>query len=155
MGRKKKLEFYDKIYIEKIIKTIKRSYSTYLTRTEIIRRRDKYNMLDNKITNCFKTYTNFTTNLYFDYINKKHIYADKTCKQLLDYFSRPYDHYCQVCTIKDEYYMDIRIQVNNYMYDVLRLNDFNEQCKNHINLNLLKKTKIPIDVIDNIIKYFI
>ena len=154
MGRKKKLEFYDKMYIEKNIKTIKRSYVTYLTRTEIIVRIDKYNMLDNNITNCFKTYTNFTTNLYFDYINKKHIYADKTCKQLLDYFSRPYDHYCQVCTKKNEFYIDIRIQAHNYIYDVLRLIDFTKQCTNHINLNLLKKTKIPNDVIDAIISKY-
>ena len=81
MGRKKKLEFYDKTYIEKIIKTIKRSCVFYLTHINIIKRRDEYNMLDNKVTDCFETYTTFTTNLYFNYINKKHIYADKTCKK--------------------------------------------------------------------------
>ena len=70
MGRRKKIEFYDKTYIEKIIKTIKRSHVIKFTGAEIIGRRDKYNMQDNKNTDCFETYTVFTTNLYYDYINK-------------------------------------------------------------------------------------
>ena len=45
--------------------------------------------------------------------------------------------------------------VRKFACDLLRYKDYNQQCKNHINLNLLKKTRIPNDVIDNIIKYFI
>ena len=57
--------------------------------------------------------------------------------------------------MKDEFYMDIRIQAHNYMYDVLRLIDFTKQCKNHTNLNLLKKTRIPNDVINNMISKYL
>ena len=68
-------------HILKKYKTIKRSYVLNLTQIDIIRRRDEYNMLDKTITDCFEAYTTFTTNLYFDYTNKKHVFADKTCKK--------------------------------------------------------------------------
>ena len=48
-------------------------------------------------------------------------------------------------------YYDVR----KFACDLLRYNDYNEQCKNHINLNLLKKSIIPNDVIDNVISKYL
>ena len=156
MGRKKKLEFYNKANVEKIIKTIKRSriYQSIST-MEYIKRQEDYIKLDNMFTSFFEMYDKYTIELYINFRNNKHNYADKTCKNFLDRHLYYYDPYCQVSTMKNEWYPDIQREINEYIYDVLRLRDFNEQCKNHINLNRLKKTRIPNDVIDNIIKYFL
>ena len=156
MGRKKILEFYDKNKIQKIIKIIKRSrvYKS-ISLSEYVKRHGEYIKLDKKVTNFFEIYVNYTTDLYFNYLNEKHNYSDKTCKKLLNYNCIFYDPNCQVCTMKDEFYQDIKSQTNVYIYDVLRFVDYNEQCKNHVKLNLLKQTKIPNEVIEKLIKLFL
>ena len=143
MKEETKLEFYDKIKIENKIKSII-NYNT--------------NNIDDQTYNLYLKIFKDINNVYDAYKSEKLKYTEYAIYNL-------YNHHCKYLRQKSRFYLlnlnyksydtNKYYDVRKFACDILRYKDYNEQCKNHINLNRLKKTRIPNDVIDNIIKYFL
>ena len=143
MERKNKLEFYDKIKIENKIK-----FSINYNKNDI----------DDQTYNLYLRIFDYINNIYNAYMDEKLKYTEYIIYNL-------YNHHCKYLRQNSRFYLlninyksydtNKYYDVRKFACDLLRYKDYNAQCKNQINLNLLKKTRIPIDVIDNIIKYFI
>ena len=147
MGRKNELEFYNNTLLEERLTKIKH-ISNY-----------KPN-IDEDVDICVELFR-YIEDLYVAFNTEKNKYVEYSVYNVYNHYDRfTKNNSSDYCKLSDDYLRSYRKDnkfylIRNYTFDVLRLRDFNEQCKNHINLNRLKKTRIPNDVIDNIIKYFL
>ena len=138
-----KLEFYDIMKIENKIKFIIQH---------------KIFDLDYQTRNLYFRIFNDINNTYDAYQREKLKYTEYAIYNI-------YNHHCKYLRQNSRFYLlNLNYKshdtckyydVRKFACDLLRYNDYNEQCKNHINLNLLKQSRIPNDVIYNIIKHFL
>ena len=143
MKEETKQEFYDKIKIENKIKSII-NYNT--------------NNINDQTYNLYLRIFDGINNIYDAYMDEKLKYTEYTIYNI-------YNYHCKYLRQKSRFYLlnlnyksydtNKYYDVRKFACDLLRYNDYNEQCKNYINLNLLKKSIIPNDVIDNVISKYL
>ena len=148
MKIKNKLSFYNNILLEERLKQVKHKLKNYEPN------------LDENVDLYIDLFNQFE-DLYVAFNTEKNKYVEYSVYNVYNHYDMFTKHYSSdYCKISDDclrsYRKDHKFYlIRNYTFDVLRLRDFNEQCKNHINLNLLKQTRIPNDVIENIIKVYL